>query len=131
MNNLWVIDDDEIFRYVTDHILSKDRNLQVLYLENGKEAQSAIEKNSAEGIPLPKLMLIDVNMPIMSGWKLIEFLQTTTNSEKLSQCKIVMMSSSKAASDLERFRNSKVVSEYIQKPISAEKFNDLIENYLH
>jgi CheY-like chemotaxis protein len=131
MNKLWIIDDDEIFRYVIDHILSKYRDLQVSYFENGKEAQSALEKNSAEEIPLPKLMLIDVNMPIMSGWKLIEFLQTTTNSKKLSQCKIVMMSSSKAASDLERFRNTKVVSEYIQKPISAEKLNELIENYLH
>ena len=60
-----IIDDDRMIRLTTGMLLAK-HNVQVLYASNGNEgvAMAKIEK--------PELILLDIMMPGMDGWQVLD-----------------------------------------------------------
>jgi CheY-like chemotaxis protein len=64
-----VVDDDEDLRNVVSEVLGDDGHT-MLEAEHGLAALQLIETRG-----LPDLILLDMNMPVMNGWKLAEELK--------------------------------------------------------
>jgi len=78
-----------------------------------------------EVIKSKTVLLLDVNMPIMSGW---EFLEEFEKLDALVQIQffIFMLSSSVDDRDLERSKSCKSVKGYLVKPLKKEELMELM-----
>lgn len=73
------------------------------------------------------LLFLDINMPKMNGWDLLEQLIHIPAAEKI---KVVMVTSSLSFSDREKARfYDKLVIDFWEKPISELECSDLISKY--
>src|SRR3546814_10496336 len=79
MKNCLVVDDSKVIRKVARHIL-ETLNFTVDEAEDGRAALSRIESS------VPDVVLLDWNMPVMSG---MEFLRTLRPQKLGSQPKVV------------------------------------------
>jgi CheY-like chemotaxis protein len=93
-----------------------------LALDYYNELLSDKEKGRVQNYP--KLVLLDLNMPVMGGWEFLdEFM-----AKFYAQCKetrVVILSSSIVPEDRERAGNYPVVLEFLSKPIRKEHLADL------
>ena len=97
-----VVDDDEAIREVIAEVL-RDEGYEVVCAENG--AQALDELRSAHQ---PDLMLLDLMMPVMSGWEVLEHLQA---DDELARIPVVVVSAMAAPG----------ASEHLAKPIDLER----------
>ena len=72
-----------------------------------------------------KLLLLDLNMPEMSGFDLLKNFQSE-HPEVLEEYKVIILSSSGAASDVQKASRNKAVVSFIQKPLSKEIVQQVI-----
>lgn len=70
------------------------------------------------------LVLLDINMPTMSGWEVLDQLQYNM---KLVNTEVVMVSSSADRADQKRASEYPLVLDYIVKPLSFDKIVKLIK----
>lgn len=127
-NNIAVIDDDDIYVYMTKRIIEKTQIFKkVLVFKNGLEGLNFIEKHYNDYNDLPELILLDLSMPIMNGWQFLDgFIKLYPNND--SRIKIYLSTSSISPSDMERAKKISVVSNYLVKPISKELFVEMIQD---
>jgi CheY-like chemotaxis protein len=71
---------------------------------------------------VPELMLLDIRMPGMSGFDILDTLSSSPNVS-LQQTKIFMLSSTLDERDLDRASSYSLVKEFINKPLSIEIFS--------
>lgn len=69
----------------------------------------------------PILLLLDINMPEIRGFELIELLEE--NEEDMSKLDILIVTSSKLNSDLEKASRYPNIIGFIEKPIDIDKLN--------
>lgn len=73
--------------------------------------------------PLPSLLLLDLNLPVVSGFQVIEWMRERPEFRELP---IVVFSSSTLAED--KTRSEKMgVKEFIEKPGSAAAFGGVVQ----
>jgi CheY-like chemotaxis protein len=102
-----VVDDDEAIREVIAEVL-RDEGYRVTCAENGVQALRELQAEHH-----PDLVLLDLMMPVMSGWEVLEQIQT---SEELSRIPIVVVSAMAAPG----------VREHLAKPIDLEHLLDTV-----
>ncbi|SHJ49193.1 Response regulator receiver domain-containing protein [Maribacter aquivivus] len=115
-----IIDDDPIFVYGTKRIIKEvDFAESILVYNNGQDALDGLTKISLAKEPLPDVIFLDLNMPILNGW---EFLDEFKNcqSERSKSITIYIISSSVDPRDLERVKDYDQVDNYILKPITPD-----------
>lgn len=126
IDQVLIVDDDEVnnlfCKIVIEHLgISGD----VHYCMSGPEAFDYLANCINSGQPVPDLILLDINMPLMNGF---EFLDQYHNKgyDKELPTKISMLSSSGIESDMKASLNYKGVIDYITKPLSEEALNRLL-----
>ena len=115
-----IIDDDPIFVYGTKRIIKEvDFAESIIVYTNGQEALDGLTKICVAKEPLPDVIFLDLNMPILNGW---EFLDEFKNcqSERSKSITIYIISSSVDPRDLERVKDYDQVDHYILKPITPD-----------
>ncbi|MDF4220470.1 response regulator [Maribacter sp. M208] len=121
-----IIDDDPIFVYGTKRII-KEVNFanSIIVYNNGKDALDGLMKLCIANEPLPDVIFLDLNMPILNGW---EFLDEFKNCKSPLSKKIVIyiISSSVDPRDLERVKNYEQVDTYILKPITPDDLGKIL-----
>lgn len=75
--------------------------------------------------PIPTILFLDINMPGMNGW---EFLQRFNRYDEAikNQFNIFILSSSEDTLDKEKAIFTSHVDQYIPKPISKDKLNQIL-----
>ncbi len=112
-----VVDDDQNIRRLVSFNLSLE-NHEIFVASNGKEGiQVALEKN-------PDLILLDIMMPVMDGYKTCEWLKKDPRTKDIP---IFMLSVKGQMTDLDDAFNAGA-DDYITKPFDVEKLNKTI-NY--
>lgn len=99
-----VVDDEEINRVILGGILEDHYN--VLFAENGEEALEIME---AQG-PLISLVLLDLMMPVMDGFEVIELMRVNVI---LKEIPIIVLTSEESA-EIESLQ--KGAADFIKKP---------------
>jgi len=72
------------------------------------------------------VLLLDINMPIWSGWDFLDNFEMLDEKIK-RQIKIYIISSSIDTSDKQRARENKNVVDYIEKPLSEKMVSSMLE----
>jgi CheY-like chemotaxis protein len=93
----------------------------VVRQENGENAIAYLrDKQNA----MPCIILLDLNMPVMSG---IEFLEVVKNDEHLKRIPVVVLTTSKEQEDkIDSFNFS--VAGYMAKPVDYRQFVDVMRS---
>mgnify|MGYP006281702529 CR=1 FL=1 len=120
--HLLIVDDDPIVCKLHKRILMKSAfggNIQVF--SNGKLALDYIQENSGTGHH--HLILLDINMPIMNGWKMLDALQEK-NYEALIH--VIMVTSSLDNDDKKLSQGYKQVVGYLIKPLRKESLDTFL-----
>lgn len=126
MIQLLIVDDDEINNFLLKHLLKKSSySLDVKDFTDPAEAISHI-KDCLAGSKRIDLLLLDVNMPVLTGWEVLNELRVNGES-LLNGNKVYMLSSSVHTADLERAREFQEVAGFISKPISLEVLSDIFK----
>ncbi len=105
--NVLVVDDDETIREVIAEVL-RDEGYIVACAENGEQALRELNCGLHAD-----LVLLDLMMPVMSGWELIEELQADS---KLSQIPIIIVSAMTCPG----------AAEHLAKPIDLKRLLDTV-----
>lgn len=120
--NILLVEDDEVDIMNVKRAFKKNKISNPLFIaRNGLEALAML-RGSDEGIqkldPLPKVILLDLNMPKMGG---LEFLHQIRNDPALKSISVFVMTTSDEESDKVTAYNLNVAG-YILKPLSFERF---------
>jgi two-component system chemotaxis response regulator CheY len=121
-----VVDDDKIFQLTSSKtLLSIQATDTVLQFENGEEALKYLKQNRQAATLLPDYIFLDINMPIVDGWMFLEdFSKLKAHLAKPTT--IYMVSSSIDPRDITRAKNNSDVKEYVMKPVTREKYAELL-----
>ena len=125
INTVCIIDDDPIFRFGTKKMMETIYlPLDFLIYKNGQEAFDELLPILRQGTNLPDVILLDLNMPIMDGWQFLYELVKIPNAERIS---IYIVSSSVDTRDIDKAKSYDIVNNYIIKPFSVSKIQDLMK----
>lgn len=117
--SIMLVEDDEVDVMNLKRAFKKNNITNPLYLAgNGLEALKLLRKCGSEEMPLPKIILLDLNMPKMNG---IEFLKELRKDENLHRLSVFVMTTSNKDNDIIEAYNLNVAG-YILKPLSMDKF---------
>jgi two-component system nitrogen regulation response regulator GlnG len=117
MKRILVADDEESLRVVLKNSL-KQRGYQVDCAEDGKEAASMIDKNAYD------LILLDIRMPRMDGFELLEKVQKKENPTPVIM--ITAQDTMKNAIDAMK----KGAFDYISKPFDIDELDLVVQKAL-
>ncbi|MBK0402972.1 response regulator [Adhaeribacter sp. BT258] len=114
--NILLVEDDEVDIMNVQRAFKKNSITNPLFIaHNGLEA---LEMLRNQIVPIPQIIILDINMPQMNG---IEFLQELRKDENLKHLSVFVMTTSNEDSDKLNAYNLNVAG-YILKPLSFEKF---------
>jgi CheY-like chemotaxis protein len=114
--NILLVEDDEVDVMNVKRAFAKNNIKNELFVAgNGVEA---LEMLNSAIVPLPKIIILDINMPKMNG---IEFLKIMRADDKFKNISVFVMTTSNEDSDKINAYNLNVAG-YILKPLSFEKF---------
>lgn len=114
--NILLVEDDEVDVMNVKRAFTKNNIKNELFVAgNGVEALDMLRSSI---IPLPRIIILDINMPKMNG---IEFLKIIREDENLKNISVFVMTTSNEDSDKINAYNLNVAG-YILKPLSFEKF---------
>jgi|SRR3970040_25683 len=114
--NILLVEDDEVDVMNVKRAFTKNNIKNELFVAgNGVEALGMLRTSI---VPLPRIIILDINMPKMNG---IEFLKVLREDENLKNISVFVMTTSNEDSDKINAYNLNVAG-YILKPLSFEKF---------
>lgn len=100
-----------------------DKSVEVHVRENGLEALKYLRGEGMQtGSKKPDLILLDLNMPGMSG---LEFLQIIKSDSELHSLPIIILSTSDAKSDITKSYDHGANS-YIVKPMNFDEYIEIL-----
>lgn len=127
------MDDSIAANFLHEKIIShtgKVNHIEVTH--NGMEALDYLKgsgKFTNSKKPKPNIIFLDINMPIMNGFKFLEHYNELDESLK-ADVVIAFLTSSNWGKDKIKAMDSKLVFDFIQKPLNNDRFLDIYSHYI-
>jgi CheY-like chemotaxis protein len=119
-----LVEDNPMDLDLTLRAFSKKRfGNNILVARDGEEALAFLGRWEG-GDPVPAVILLDINMPKVSG---LEVLRQLKSHERFRRIPVVMLTSSREDRDLKAAYDLGVNS-YIEKPVSFSKFMEVADH---
>jgi len=116
-----IVDDDSIIIFIHKKLVGKcGYPLAPETYLNGREALDNLMSTADESTL--SIVLLDINMPVMSGW---EFLDAIQDKPFAKNMKVAMVTSSVDASDKLKAKTYSQVVGFLEKPITVDMLNEL------
>jgi CheY-like chemotaxis protein len=134
LKSILLVDDDEISNLFNKIFIDRlNIEAEVDIANNGVEALKFFnERDDYTGQSLlltPCLLLLDIKMPVMDGWEFLSAYEEKVADELKKNVVIVMLTTSEDQADAIRAMNNPNIREFIQKPLSEDKFISLITKF--
>ncbi len=134
LSSILLVDDDEISNLFNKIFIGKlNLDVEVEIASNGKEALnllSLVSENAvSESLQLPCLLLLDIKMPVMNGWEFLKAYEQNVSKTVRDEIVIVMLTTSEDEGDVISAMNNPNVKKFMKKPLSEEKFKQLIHTH--
>ena len=119
-NTIILVDDDKADQEIIKQAISKTKtNSKLITIDGGEEFLSFIEKRNND----PRLILLDLNMPKISGREVLKKLTEQQIQSKI----IIILTTSDNDRDI-KFCYDLGVKSFITKPSDLVSYNRIIEN---
>lgn len=120
MAPILIVEDEEDHARLIKRSLRDSGNIanELIILENGEKAIQYLQNCDS----LPLLILLDVKMPMMNGFEVLEVLK---GDKILKKIPVVMLTTTSTSEDIERAIDLGA-NDYIVKPIRFSDFTDKI-----
>jgi len=123
-----IVDDSAADREIIKRALGRGRiRCDVYEAENGEKALQYLKKEAPydkdSDSPVPDLILLDINMPRVSG---LEVLKHIRSDEALHRLPVIVLSTSKRDEDVIQSYNLGV-NAFVSKPLAADEFIKAIQ----
>lgn len=127
MTKILCVDDDPITLMLYKMVIRKaEFATEVATARNGEEALAFFNDDNSKLAGLndyPKLIFLDLNMPVMGGW---EFLDHFNDKRLLFEdTKVIVLSSTIDPTDIDKAKTYPMVIDFQSKPISKEMLANL------
>lgn len=119
-----LIEDDEVQKFLIEKHLGLTGIVDISVYRNGKEAFDSLLDVMSRGIQFPDLILLDLNMPIWSGW---DFLDEFDKLIDLRLMNIYILTSSLSQEDLRKATHYGLGENYLLKPIQVDQLRKIID----
>jgi CheY-like chemotaxis protein len=127
IRKVYIIDDDEISVYVTSLVIEVENFAgQIQSFESVDEAYDALMLESNDS--LPEIILLDLNMPVKSGWDFLEMLRPH-EKELLNKISIFVLTSSIDDTERKRSEEYNMVHGFLHKPIDQAILEHIRQAY--
>ncbi|WP_405203370.1 response regulator [Dokdonia sp. LLG6352-1] len=121
-----IIDDDPIFVFGAQRLMKMSNFCKgFLIFHDGEQALNHLVPvlRGTVKSAIPDVILLDINMPILDGW---QFLDGIITIEVVKEITIFIVTSSIDPRDKEKAETYSNVKNFIVKPITQDKLNDLM-----
>jgi len=126
--SFFVVDDGELDCFVVKKIISQSYpGSQISTFINAGPVLEIIKADKTAMEDLTIVILLDLNMPIMSGFQFLEEFEKLSDQIK-SKYKIIILSSTKNQADINKLAGFRSVSNFIEKPLSKTLLTSLIDD---
>lgn len=123
-----LIDDEEVFNFIHTQVIQLiEPDAQIKEIRSSSGALQCIKENLNKADQFPDVILVDINMPEMNGFELMEELQQLSSSFT-KKAHIYMVTSSLFESDRKRAETFSVLTGFMEKPIGASDAEKIIAN---
>src|SRR5271165_1220312 len=115
-----VIDDGELDRYVTQKFLERiNKNFEIKTFQSAEQGLEIIRENTVESSVLPVIILLDLQMPLMNGFKFVEEFEKLPPEIQKNYMIVILtiLSAATNPSDINRIQSYHSVKCIIEKPL--------------
>lgn len=131
LNLILCVDDDPITLMLCKKVIEKTTfSEKIITAQNGEEALSYFDaikidfEVNNKSTPLPQLIFLDLNMPVMGGWEFLDSF-STSNYSNFNTIKVVVLSSTIDPEDLQKASTYPMVIDFLPKPITLSMLDYL------
>ena len=120
------VDDDPITLMLCKMVISRSMFAkEIVTAQNGEEALEYFDEMRLNNLGneinnYPKLILLDLNMPVMGGWEFLDLFSKDEYVSVFKNTKVIVLSSTINPSDIEQSKKYPIVFDFISKPITKE-----------
>lgn len=121
-----LIDDDRECLFLHKYAIRESARVEHIEVAmNGEEALEFIQEAISASRPLPEIVFVDINMPVMDGWEFMEEYDKLPAYAK-SKMNVVMLSTSVNPDDEIRASTNSNVWRYCQKNLTSHTVTELV-----
>ena len=121
MKTLFVADDNELdLRILRLILLRSPVFARELYFKEWKPLTDYLKSNLDDAVNLPDVIFLDINMPEMGSWHILESLKMMYH-RLVKPIAVYIISSTVNAAEIEKALNYSFVKEFIPKPIYRDR----------
>ena len=131
LDKILCIDDDAITLMLCKKVIERVAFAhEVLTAKNGEEAihyfnDLAPQYQLDQSILYPKLIFLDLNMPIMNGWEFLDNYLQNCYQDLFKEAKFIVLSSTIDPQDVIKAKSYPMVIDFLSKPITKEMLENL------
>lgn len=116
-----IIDDDPMGIFLTTRLLRREGQPADVITSFVSPAEAvAFFRQLGPTDALPHVVLLDLNMPLLSGWEVLDALKPL-EAHLLDRCVVYVLTSSLAPADAARARQYPLVAGVLHKPLDGAK----------
>ena len=123
-----LIVDDEAFNIMIIENFCKKLGIQTARAFDGQEALEKIKDSTVNGVSSFKLILMDVNMPVMDGYQATTAIKALEKSKEIEEATVVGITAYIAQEMIDKCYESGM-DEVLHKPVSKEMIVDVLTRY--
>jgi CheY-like chemotaxis protein len=124
INLVCVVEDDLLHQMITKKLLERTGLVdRIIIFKNGKDAYDTLKSLVLNKDQLPKLIFLDLNMPIWDGWTFLEEFTKIPVDELIT---IYILTSSDNDADIRRAEKFNLVNKYLIKPIDISQIKSIL-----
>ncbi|MCK0136095.1 response regulator [Arenibacter sp. S6351L] len=114
---LWIIDDDMVSQFAMTYKIGQSHpNYRITTFYSVQEALDYLQECREKQIALPHKLLLDLGLPVLSGWDFL--VQLEKFNGKANPIDIYIVSSFSNSTDRNRAQRHPLVKDYFNKPLS-------------
>jgi CheY-like chemotaxis protein len=132
IDSILLVDDDKASNFINKLLITKAAVTDELHIvRNGKEAIDLIREKclgpEGDANKMPRLILLDINMPVMDGFEFLQAFEELDNTLK-EKALIAVLTTSLNPKDKERVKAAGI-SHFLNKPLTKQVLEELLKDH--